>query len=143
MKNFQFQSIRQSISIRENNYKGWHSYAVINYQEIDFRRTNCRVQEHQKASQQTYIIEATRGFVKAISLQGPNIFQDTLRLLNLVFNYGDWDEVRDLFQNGWKDVDILVWIEVVPQIIARIDINNEKIYELLKNLLIHLSSNYP
>lgn len=31
VKEFRFKSIKESISIRENNYKGWHSYAVINY----------------------------------------------------------------------------------------------------------------
>lgn len=42
------------------------------------------------------------------------ILTDSLRLLSLVFDYGDIDEIYKAFYHGFKQIDNRAWIEVVP-----------------------------
>jgi serine/threonine-protein kinase mTOR len=84
-----------------------------------------------------------KGFVRAVSLKGKNMFQDTLRLLSLIFKFGDRQDVSTEFRESFKIIDIISWIEVVPQIIARSDIPNPQIQSLLSQLLIHISKQHP
>lgn len=39
---------------------------------------------------------------------------DSLRLMSLIFEYGDMSEVRDLFLEEFKSIESRAWIEVVP-----------------------------
>lgn len=90
-----------------------------------------------------HTIAAVKGFVKTISIGGKNMFQDSLRLLSLIFKYGDNLEVSKEFRDSFQSIDIIAWIEVVPQIIARSDISNQNIQNLLHQLLIHISKQHP
>lgn len=90
-----------------------------------------------------HILHAVKGFIKAISLKGKSMFQDSLRLLNLIFKYGDKHKIAEEFRKSYKMIDIISWIEVVPQIIARIDISNYIIQGLLHELLVHISRHHP
>jgi len=42
--------------------------------------------------------------------------------LNIWFMYGEHQIVYDIIKDGFTVIDIAVWIEVVPQLIARIDV---------------------
>jgi FKBP12-rapamycin complex-associated protein len=96
-----------------------------------------------------HVFAAVRGFSKSISLgfkydkRGRFILQDTLRLLSMIFKYGHLDEVAKEFTENYKSIDIIAWINVVPQILARIQIQNLTIQGLLHHLLIHISRVHP
>lgn len=54
-----------------------------------------------------------------------------LRLLTLWFQYGTDEEIEDEFIKGLAMLDIDVWLEVVPQLIARSTSSNKKIKYLI------------
>ena len=58
--------------------------------------------------------DAVRGFIKSISLGGKNAFQDNLRLLSLIFKYGDRKPISKEFAINFQQIDIVCWIQVVP-----------------------------
>ena len=131
-----------SMSIRDNPdyYKVWHHYALLNFEAVEFFEGKDRSTDQLK---EKHILCAVKGFVKTISLGGKNMFQDSLRLLSLIFKYGDNPEVSKEFRDSFQSIDIIAWIEVVPQIIARSDISNQNIQNLLHQLLIHISKQHP
>lgn len=121
-----------SIQINEKYYKAWHAYALINFEAAEFHQ---KINGHKSGMQSVnyrdlqitkYIENAVKGFIKSISL-GCNqekksrfLLQDSLRLLSMIFKYGDIELVAQGFESHYKEIDITAWIDVVPQIIARI-----------------------
>lgn len=79
-----------------------------------------------------YAVNAVRCFLKAIQLAEGLFFKhfsffvkgsrlnDTLRLLMLWFDYGDRPEVYEQLRDSLKLIPSEVWLEVVPQLIARL-----------------------
>ena len=45
-----------------------------------------------------------------------------LRLLKLLFKYGNENEVYTAFRAGYTTSSVDTWLQVIPQIIARMDI---------------------
>ena len=129
----------QSLEFNQQYYKAWHSFGLLNFKAVEFYKNNREKSE----LLEKYINAAVKGFISAVSLGGRDMFQDSLRLLNLVFSYGNKSYVGKEFRESFKKIDMISWIEVVPQIIARIDIPNEKIQELLHELLVHISRHHP
>eukprot|EP00058_Branchiostoma_floridae_P004987 XP_002590475.1 hypothetical protein BRAFLDRAFT_124561 [Branchiostoma floridae] len=80
-----------------------------------------------------YTVPAVQGFFRSISLalSSGNSLQDTLRLLTLWFDYGHWPEVYDALVEGMKTVPIDTWLQVIPQLIARIDTPRQLVSEEL------------
>lgn len=68
---------------------------------------------------------------------------DALRLVSLIYEYGEIEEVSEKFLEDSKCIDSRAWIEVVPQIIARISTQKKSVQKLFKELLIHISSSHP
>ncbi|CAL6073648.1 Kinase [Hexamita inflata] len=66
-----------------------------------------------------------------------------LRLLTLWFQYGTDEQIEDEFIKGLAALDIDVWIEVVPQLIARSTSSNKKIKYLIQQLLIQIGLKHP
>ena len=63
-----------------------------------------------------HIVSAVTGFFRSISLRNENALQDTLRLLTLWFKYGAHDDVSHAMSNGFTDVEVDTWLEVIPQV---------------------------
>ena len=64
-----------------------------------------------------YISNAFRGFIKSISIGGPNYtetLQDTLRLLDIWFKYGDLKCIQDIIKQDLKEIHIECWLKVIP-----------------------------
>jgi hypothetical protein len=92
------------------------------------------VRSHQLTT--NYVVNAVRCFFKSIQLaEGefneaimPNCFNyfsgsrlnDMLRLLTLWFDFGDRPEVYEQLRDSLKLIPPEVWLEVVPQLIARL-----------------------
>jgi hypothetical protein len=56
------------------------------------------------------------GFFRSISLSLGNSLQDTLRLLTLWFKYGHDTAVDRAMTEGFGDVSIDTWLQVIPQV---------------------------
>ena len=85
-----------------------------------------------------FALAAITGLVKSISLGGSNItktLQNLLRLLKIWFNYGDQPEIEAIISSGFETISLEVWMNVLPQILARINIENQSTKKQLFNLL--------
>ncbi|EGR30890.1 phosphatidylinositol 3- and 4-kinase family protein, putative [Ichthyophthirius multifiliis] len=138
---------QSSKNFKADYYKTWHHYALLNFDAINIAHNS--LGENQEEKKQQYIKNALEGFMKSISLgasqehKSPYLFQDSLRLLSIIFEYGELEEVNNKFLEDYKQIDIRAWIEVVPQIIARISISKKDIQRLLHQLLIHIANHHP
>ena len=69
--------------------------------------------------------------------------QDTLRLLTLWFDYGHWEPVLQALTEAKKSVPIETWLQVIPQLIARIDMPYPAVAALIQELLMDISKHHP
>lgn len=90
-----------------------------------------------------YAVPAVQGFFRSIALSHGNSLQDTLRLLTLWFNYGHWPEVCDALVEGIKSIQIDTWLQVIPQLIARIDTPRQRIGLLVHQILTDIGKHHP
>ena len=95
---------------------------------------------------QKMILDAFEGFVKSISLGGlefTETLQDSLKLFGLWFKYGDLPIIQNSMKQHYEDIDITCWLNVVPQLIAKLDIENEIIQNNVMDLLEYIGTHYP
>lgn len=66
-----------------------------------------------------------------------------MRLLKIWFQHGNLPEIQGLLKEGVERIDLKVWIEVIPQLLARIDIQDDIIRRTLVELLEKISLKFP
>lgn len=89
-------------------------------------------------------IPAVKGLLKSIVLsKAKHCLQNTLRLLTLWFEYGQYREVYEALSEGIRTVPIEVWLQVLPQLIARIDSPRPLVHQLIRHLLIDVGRQHP
>lgn len=89
-------------------------------------------------------IPAVKGLLKSIVLsKAKHCLQNTLRLLTLWFEYGHYREVYEALSEGIRTVPIEVWLQVLPQLIARIDSPRQLVHQLIRHLLIDVGRQHP
>ena len=116
-----------STKYNHNNYKSWHSYALLNYKFFEF----------ESQTKINYSINAIEGFSKSICLGGKNsskILQDLLLLLNIWFQVGMEETINKLMNEKIDIIPLDSWCLVIPQLLARINVINP----LIRNTLITL-----
>ncbi|KAI1717889.1 FAT domain-containing protein [Ditylenchus destructor] len=89
-----------------------------------------------------YVVNAVKCFFKAIQLAEGSRLDDTLRLLMLWFDYGERPEVLKQLNESLKEVPLESWLEVMPQLIARLD-SQYNTGLLVKQLVIDISKVHP
>jgi len=115
----------------KNWYKAWHALAYMSYEAVLFHNVR------------HYTIPAIRSFFRSIALSNGNSLQDTLRLLTLWFDNANDNEVSEAFAIGMKTVPIETWLQVIPQLIARIDTPKKNVNCLLQELLTDIGKYHP
>jgi FKBP12-rapamycin complex-associated protein len=128
-----------------NWYKAWHTWALANFEVIGHL-------ESQKESTAVdipgsglaaHIVQAVQGFFRSIGLRNENALQDTLRLLTLWFKFGAHDDVSQAMASGFSVVEVDTWLEVIPQIIARIQTPSANVRRNINNLLTEVGKHHP
>ncbi|XP_077275474.1 serine/threonine-protein kinase Tor isoform X1 [Temnothorax americanus] len=139
-------------------YKAWHAFAYTNYETVLFYKhqqgsesapaetapgngTRNNLSSSQYISQ--FTVPAVEGFFRSINLSDGNSLQDTLRLLTLWFDYGQWPEVYDAVVEGIRLIEINTWLQVIPQLIARIDTPRALVGRCIHHLLIDIGKTHP
>jgi serine/threonine-protein kinase mTOR len=138
--------------------KGWHSWATMNVEMVNrsipqsleelYADNTGNVlfgfDEVEKERISTYVQAAVKGFFKSILCghsKGGTV-QDTLRLLTLWFAFGETENVYEALEKGFGDVQVLVWLEVIPQIMARVHMQG-RIHALILKLLRQVGDDHP
>ncbi|OXA52223.1 Serine/threonine-protein kinase mTOR [Folsomia candida] len=132
-------------------YKAWHAYAYMNFEAVLYNKNNSQNQAMPDKIGLTpsyisqYTIPAVQGFVRSIALSRStgSSLQDTLRLLTLWFDFGHWHEVHDALAEGIRGIHVDTWLQVIPQLIARIDTPRHLVAKLIHHLLADIGKYHP
>ncbi|PXF45649.1 Target of rapamycin [Gracilariopsis chorda] len=90
-----------------------------------------------------YAVGAVRGYFKAIDLKSKTSTEDSLRVLTLWFNFGGLGNLHVDFDEGFNRTNITMWLEVVPQIIARLYTPYPEVERGVKILLAKIGKVHP
>ena len=95
----------------------------------------------------SYVIEAIKGFTRSLSLSHDepivNVLQDTLRLLTLWFSYGSKSTVFEVLSTEMEKISADNWVAVLPQLIARMHVENAEIAGPLERVLVKVALSHP
>jgi FKBP12-rapamycin complex-associated protein len=128
-----------------NWYKAWHAWALANFEIVQATNQNPEREAAQVPHNVLidHVVPAVRGFFKSISLSAGSSLQDTLRLLTLWFAYGGSSEVNAVVIEGFASVNVDTWLEVIPQLIARINQPNSRVRNSIHVLLGDVGRAHP
>ncbi|KAI0091642.1 phosphatidylinositol 3-kinase [Irpex rosettiformis] len=125
-------------------YKAWHTWALANFDVVGYLEGQSEGKIELPGDElAVHIVQAVDGFFKSISLRNVNILQDILRLLTLWFKYGAHDDVSHAMATGFTNVEVDTWLEVIPQIIARIQTPSSNIRRNINHLLSDVGKHHP
>eukprot|EP00092_Neocalanus_flemingeri_P019853 GFUD01021504.1.p1 GENE.GFUD01021504.1~~GFUD01021504.1.p1 ORF type:complete len:2235 (+),score=707.01 GFUD01021504.1:192-6707(+) len=122
-------------------YKAWHAWAVMNFETVLFYKLSPSGLTPAHVS--LYGVPALQGFVRSIALSSGSSLQDALRLLTLWFDYGQHNDMYEALNEGLRTIDINTWLQVIPQLIARIDTPRIKVSRLIHQLLTDVGKHHP
>ncbi|KAK7995148.1 armadillo-type protein [Apiospora arundinis] len=127
-------------------YKAWHAWALANFeivQAVGSSSVTGAVSRMDPAVVVGHVVQAVQGFFKSIALSSGSSLQDTLRLLTLWFAHGGSSEVNTAVVQGFGTVSVDTWLEVIPQLIARINQPNSRVRQSIHNLLSDVGRTHP
>ncbi|GJQ13147.1 hypothetical protein GpartN1_g4938.t1 [Galdieria partita] len=140
-------------------FKTWHVWACINAELIEtagrsfpkkgaaYSSDSSRESDPKSTNDRSklLVIAAITGFFRAVSLSSGNAsrLQDILRLLTLWFRYGHIQEVNISVNSGVAAAEVDTWLEVIPQLIARLHVNNQAVRSAIRSLLIRIGRRHP
>ncbi|KAF1987263.1 phosphatidylinositol 3-kinase tor2 [Aulographum hederae CBS 113979] len=126
-------------------YKAWHSWALANFEVV----TSMTSKGGQEATDlpphaiHDHAVPAIQGFFKSIALSSTSSLQDTLRLLTLWFAHGSHPQVNAAVNEGISTVTVDTWLEVIPQLLARINQSNPRVRASIHKLLSDVGRAHP
>ncbi|KAI1764494.1 FAT-domain-containing protein [Hypoxylon sp. FL1150] len=126
-------------------YKAWHAWALANFEIVQTLTSpgDRAVMRADPSIIINHVVPAVQGFFKSIALSSGSSLQDTLRLLTLWFAHGGSGEVNTAVTQGFGTVSVDTWLEVIPQLIARINQPNQRVRQSIHNLLADVGRNHP
>ena len=134
-------SYKRATELDRDWYKAWHAWALANFDVITHHeRRGEAIPFHEVAAS---IVPSVRGFFRSIALASGNSLQDTLRLLTLWFKFGHLEHIADAVRQGFSTVTVDTWLEVIPQMIARISAPSPRVRRLIHHLLADVGTAHP
>ncbi|KIW48583.1 uncharacterized protein PV06_01155 [Exophiala oligosperma] len=139
-------SYHAATQYNETWYKAWHAYALANFEVVTSMASHTdqdKVRNLPEHVIQNHVVPAIGGFFRSIALSKTSSLQDTLRLLTLWFAHGGHSEVNSVIIEGFASVSIDTWLEVIPQLIARINQPNARVRAAVHRLLTEVGKAHP
>ena len=138
-------SYRAATHFNPKWYKAWHAWALANFEIVQSitSRPDGDPNTLPPGIVIDHVVPAVRGFFKSIALSAGSSLQDTLRLLTLWFAHGGSQEVNASVIEGFASVSVDTWLEVIPQLIARINQPNSRVRQSIHNLLADVGRAHP
>ncbi|PPQ67890.1 hypothetical protein CVT26_007090, partial [Gymnopilus dilepis] len=125
-------------------YKAWHTWALANFEVVAHLESQAEGRTDIRGEQlSVHVVQAVEGFFRSIALRNQDALQDTLRVLTLWFKFGSHDDVSHAMASGFASVEVDTWLEVIPQIIARIQTPHANIRRNINNLLTDVGKHHP
>ncbi|ODA76987.1 hypothetical protein RJ55_07504 [Drechmeria coniospora] len=138
-------SYSQATKYNPRWYKAWHAWALANFEIVQTMsaRNDGQLSRDDQEMLLEHVVPAIQGFFKSIALSAGSSLQDTLRLLTLWFTHGGSADVSAAVMEGVANVSIDTWLEVIPQLIARINQPNKRVQQSVHNLLADVGRTHP
>lgn len=130
-------------------HKAWHGWALMNFEMASAWERKQQQQQSQliygskSVRLNPFIVPAIQGFFRSISLSNRNSLQDSLRLLTLWFKYGSAAEINAAVGDGFFSVPVDNWLQVIPQLIARIHVPSPQVRRLVHHVLSDIGKHHP
>lgn len=145
-------------------YKTWHVWASLNAELVSSsedaqgKRKNKSMMElgrrgissHLRFSSfreepQQLVIQAIDGFFRTLALCSETAIrlQDILRLLTLWFRYGGVTQVNASINAGIAAAEVDLWLDVIPQLFARLHSPNQSVRSTVRSLLVRIGRAHP
>ena len=138
-------SYLEATKYNPKSYKAWHAFAMANFEMITV--LSARARSDPTAEQQSHIIprvlDAINGFFNSIALSSSSSLQDRLRLLTLLFSYGGDPDVEKTFMQKFRCVRIDSWLDVIPQLVARINQPIKQVRDCVHHILKEVGKAHP
>ena len=118
----------------KHSYKAWHAWALANYRALAISDGSNVTRSNGNLS---HVLAAMEGFFQSITLgknDNVNVLQDILRLLTLWLTHRDEIPVMGTISRGFELLPIDTWLDVIPQLIARIRSPGDLVCELLEQI---------
>ncbi|CAG8550536.1 9156_t:CDS:10, partial [Ambispora leptoticha] len=120
-------------------YKAWHAWALANFEVVSHFE---KLHNSENSIEDLNNVEIPDEAMTAMHQEALR-YVDTLRLLTLWFKYGYQPEVSAALNEGFNSVNIDTWLEVIPQLIARIHAQNPNVRKLIHQLLAEVGKEHP
>lgn len=122
-----------------DGYRAWHEWALMNFRAAEA----CARENSDDVS--LYAVPAVSGFFKSILLgyKLNDVTKDILRLLTFWFAHGSRNDVHNAMSTGFHTVSINTWLDVIPQLIARIHTSDVNMSSLLSDVLSRIGRSHP
>lgn len=123
-----------------HSYKAWHAWALANYRAVSMSDEAGATWDAGPSAGQNplpHVLAAMEGFFQSINLgraDNVNVLQDILRLLTLWLTHRDEIPVMGTISRGFEVLPIDTWLDVIPQLIARIRSPGDLVCELLEQI---------
>eukprot|EP00397_Hematodinium_sp_SG-2012_P000203 GEMP01000203.1.p1 GENE.GEMP01000203.1~~GEMP01000203.1.p1 ORF type:complete len:1732 (+),score=334.48 GEMP01000203.1:1967-7162(+) len=128
------------------HYKTWNAWALANYHVVQYLDSVENTAEHVVAGfteKRTYLLEAVKGLIQSVVLGQKKTFQDILRLVTLWFRHGGDPMVRLAIEEGFESCPLDAWLQIIPQILARLRSPHEYLRATIIDLLNRMARAYP
>ncbi|KAM0787611.1 hypothetical protein ACM66B_003678 [Microbotryomycetes sp. NB124-2] len=125
-------------------YKAWHAWALANSEVVaHFAKSQSEQDALPAAIFSDHLVPSVQAFFRSIALSPGNSLQDTLRLLTMWFKYGHAQEVTAAIMDGFRTVSVDTWLDVIPQLIARIHAPSPNVRKLIQHVLTDVGKAHP
>ncbi|KAM0276168.1 hypothetical protein ACHAQH_007020 [Verticillium albo-atrum] len=124
-------------------YKAWHAWALANFEIVQALTSKSEMNRADQAMIVDHVVPAVQGFFQSIALSSGSSLQDTLRLLTLWFTHGSSADVNAAVTEGFTNVSVDTWLEVIPQLIARINQQSRRVQQTIHSLLADVGRAHP
>ncbi|KAH7108058.1 FAT domain-containing protein [Auriculariales sp. MPI-PUGE-AT-0066] len=138
-------SISSATSLDPTWWKAWHMWALANIETLGSVEAlaDYHLDDIDGGILASRAVLAVQGLVKAITLAKKSTLQDVLRLLTQLFKFGGHQTVSDAVYKGFRKLPVDTWLEVIPQIIARLSAPNQLIRSNIHFALKEIGRSHP
>ncbi|PAA73865.1 hypothetical protein BOX15_Mlig009522g5 [Macrostomum lignano] len=127
--------------------KAWARFGLMSYESLLHLKTEIRPEPEARTDYHrlvaAYSLNAVRGFVKSLCLCTGNSLQDSLRLINLLFEFGAEDQIVQAVNDGLHRIRLENWLLVIQQMLARIDSPRDMVNAEIVNILVEVGKAHP
>ncbi|CAD2214805.1 FKBP12-rapamycin complex-associated protein [Angomonas deanei] len=133
------EELLRATKLSPTDFAAFHSLGILHY---DLSRDPSTPQQVQTDHHIASVIALFKS-VQLSSDNANNVMQDVLRILSVWFSHSAVEELNEAVEKGVQLLSDFVWLNVIPQLIARIGITAKHARAILADLLVRVGTKYP